>query len=256
MAVLKDAGLDSDAKSFVMVLQAPGYDSVAGALAARAEHSWLSSRDPVDRRELWRAAGRVAAGLAVLHSQDILHRDVGAAALLYLPDEPAESIRLGGFEWSVRLGRPLDADPPVSWSSPPERLAGDTAAWRPDDDWFGFGMLCARLVLNLERYANNAPTERYARVVQAIEAARTTLTEPERALLLRLIDPEPLERMTRPHDVQLSIRGIVALLAAPPAARADDRPFTLIVDPKQARLYDYLLERGLREHLGLVISSE
>ncbi|SDJ12915.1 Protein kinase domain-containing protein [Actinokineospora alba] len=251
LAVLKDAGLDRDAKSFVMVLQATGYDSVADALAARAEHGWLSSHNPADRRELWRAAGRVAAGLAVLHSQDVLHRDVGAAALLYLPDEPAESIRLGGFEWSVRLGRPLDADPPVSWSSPPERLAGDTAAWRPDDDWFGFGMLCARLVLNLERYANNAPTERYARVVKAIEAARTTLTEPERALLLRLIDPEPLERMTRPHDVQLSIRGIVALLAAPPAARADDRPFTLIVDPKQVRLYDYLLERGLREHLGL-----
>ncbi len=251
LAVLKDAGLDRDAKSFVMVLQAAGYDSVAEALAARAEHAWLSSRDPADRRELWRAAGRVAAGLAVLHSQDVLHRDVGAGALLYLPDEPTESIRLGGFEWSVRLGRPLDADPPVSWSSPPERLGGDTAAWRPDDDWFGFGMLCARLVLNLERYASNAPAERYARVVKAIEAAKTTLTEPERALLLRLIDPDPLERMTRPHDVQLSVRGIVALLAAPPAARADDRPFTLIVDPKQAGLYDYLLERGLREHLGL-----
>ncbi|MEV5721795.1 AAA domain-containing protein [Amycolatopsis mediterranei] len=187
----------------------------------------------------------------MLHSQDVLHRDVGAAALLYLPDEPAESIRLGGFEWSVRLGRPLDADPPVSWSSPPERIAGDTAAWRPDDDWFGFGMLCARLVLNLERLANNAPTERYNRVLKAIETATTTLTEPERALLLRLIDPEPLDRMTRPHDIQLSIRGIVALLAAPPATRADDRPFTLIVDPKQAQLYDYLLERGLREYLGL-----
>ncbi|UOX90350.1 AAA domain-containing protein [Amycolatopsis sp. FBCC-B4732] len=251
LAVLKDAGLDRDAKSFVMVLQAPGYDSVADALAARAEHVWLSSNDPADRRELWRAAGRVAAGLAVLHSQDVLHRDVGAAALLYLPDEPAESIRLGGFEWSVRLGRPLDADPPVSWSSPPERIAGDTAAWRPDDDWFGFGMLCARLVLNLERFANNAPTERYNRVVKAIETATTTLTEPERALLLRLIDSDPLERMTRPHDIQLSIRGIVALLAAPPAARADDRPFTLIVDPKQTQLYDYLLERGLRKHLGL-----
>ncbi|MEU4386235.1 AAA domain-containing protein [Promicromonospora sp. NPDC023805] len=251
LAVLKDAGLDRDAQCFVMVLHAPGYDSVADALAVRGEHGWLSSHNPADRRELWQAAGRVAAGLAVLHSQDVLHRDVGAEALLYLPDEPAKSIRLGGFEWSVRLGRPLDADPPVSWSSPPERLAGDTAAWRPDDDWFGFGMLCARLVLNLERYANNAPTERYTRVVKAIEAATTKLTEPERLLLLRLIDPDPLERMTRPHDVQLSIREIAALLAAPPAARADDQPFTLIVNPKQAQLYDYLLDRGLREHLGL-----
>ena len=100
-------------------------------------------------------------------------------------------------------------------------------------------------------YANNAPAERYARVLKAIETATTKLTEPERALLLRLIDPDPLERMTRPHDVQLAVRGIVALLAAPPTARADDRPFTLIVNPKNARLYDYLLERGLREHLGL-----
>lgn len=251
LVVLEDAGLDRDAKSFVMVLRAPGYDSVANALDTRAEHSWLSSRDPADRRELWRALARVAAGLAVLHSQHVLHRDVGAAALLYLPDEPTESVRLGGFEWSVRLGRPLDADPPVGWSSPPERLAGDTAAWRPDDDWFGFGMLCTRLVLNLERYANNAPTDRYNRVLKAIETARTTLTEPERALLMRLVDPDPLERMVRPHDVQLAVREIIALLAAPPAARSDDRPFTLIVNPKQVALYDYLLDRGLREHLGL-----
>ncbi len=251
LAVLKDAGLDRDAKSFVMVLEAAGYESIADALAARAEHSWLSSGDPADRRELWKAAGRVAAGLAVLHSQDVLHRDVGADALLYLPDEPTESIRLGGFEWSARLGRPLDADPPVGWSSPPERLEGDTAAWRPDDDWFGFGMLCARLVLNLERYAQNAPAERYARVRKTIETATTKLTVPERILLLRLIDPDPLERMTRPNDVQLAVREIVALLSAPPATRADDRPYTLIVNPKQAQLYDYLLERGLREHLGL-----
>lgn len=251
LAVLKDAGLDRDAKSFVMVLEAAGYESIADALTARAEHDWLSSGEPADRRELWQAAGRIAAGLAVLHSQDVLHRDVGADALLYQPDEPTESIRLGGFEWSARLGRPLDADPPVGWSSPPERLAGDTAAWRPDDDWFGFGMLCARMVLNLERYAHNAPPERYARVLKAIETATTKLTEPERNLLLRLIDPDPLERMTRPHDVQLAVRGIVALLSAPPTTRADERPYTLIVDPKQAQLYDYLLERGLREYLGL-----
>lgn len=251
LAVLKDAGLDRHAKCFVMVLQAAGYDSVSDALDSRADHRWLSTGDAADRCELWRAAGRVAAGLAVLHSQDVLHRDVGAEALLYLPDEPTSSIRLGGFEWSVRLGRPLDADPPVSWSSPPERLAGDSAAWRPDDDWFGFGMLCARLVLNVERYAHNAPADRYDRVVKAIQTATTKLTEPERALLLRLIDPDPLERMTRPHDVQLAVREVVALLAAPPAARVDNRPFTLIVDPKAARLYDYLLERGLREHLDL-----
>lgn len=251
LAVLKDAGLDREAKCFVMVLQAPGYENVEDALTGRVAQGWLLSRDPADRRELWRAAARVAAGLAVLHSQHILHRDVGAGALLYLPDEPADSMRLGGFEWSVRLGRPLNSDPPVGWSSPPERLDGDSTAWRPDDDWFGFGMLCARLVLKLERYANNSPADRYRRVIDAIKTATTTLTEPERVLLLRLIDADPLERMTRPHDVQLAVRAIVVLLSTPPAARADERPFTLIVNPKDPALYDYLLDRGMREHLGL-----
>jgi len=43
--VLRDAGVDRDARCFVMALEAPGYEILAGALTRRAEVSWLAPRD-------------------------------------------------------------------------------------------------------------------------------------------------------------------------------------------------------------------
>jgi hypothetical protein len=94
----------------------------------------------------------------------------------YLPDRGCWS----GANGSVRLGRPLEADPPLGWSTPPERASQSSSAWRPDDDWFGFGMMCARLLLDSERYAKNAPDERYVRVLRAVDAATRQLTEGSR----------------------------------------------------------------------------
>lgn len=255
LAVLKDAGLDRDAQCFVMVLEAPGYDNLGAALTARSEHAWMSLREARNRRDLWRAAARVAAGLSLLHVQQVLHRDVGADALLFSVDEGADSIRLGGFEWSVRLGRPVDADPPVGWSSPPERVGSEVDVWRPDDDWFGFGMLCARLMIDVENYGKNAPADRHERVLRAVQGATLALIESERSLIARLIATDPLERMTRPQDVQDAIRDIVRLLSAPPTTREDTRPYTLVVNPRSTPLTDYLLDNGLRAHLGLDIGD-
>lgn len=221
LAVLKDAGLDRGAKCFAMVIEAPGYETLGAALAGRGAHPWLSPTDSADRSALWRAAGRIAAGLAVLHSQQVLHRDVGADAVLVSPAEGPESLRLADFEWSVRLGRTLDADPPVGWASPPERVGGDADVWRPDDDWFGFGMLCARMMLDVEKHAENAPADRHGRVLKAVEGAAKALTQPERTLIARLIAVDPLERVTRAHDVADAVREIERLLAAPPSRRQD-----------------------------------
>jgi hypothetical protein len=176
LVVLRDAGLDRDSRCFVMVLDAPGYEPLASALARRDQYDWLSNRDVASRRELWRALLRIASGLQLLHERQVLHRDVGVDALLFSDEEGVESLRLGGFEWSVRLGTPLGADPPQGWSTPPERAALPSTAWRPDDDWFGFGMLCARLLLDLERYGTNSPALRHERVLGAVRTATTKLT--------------------------------------------------------------------------------
>lgn len=251
LVVLKDAGLDREARAFVMVLEAPGYEPLTAALAQPSAYAWLGQRDATSRRDLWAALGGLAGGLALLHEQQVLHRDVSVEAVVLNPDEGAASLRLGGFEWSVRLGRPMDADPPVGWSAPPERGAGDAAAWRPDDDWFGFGMLCARLMLDVESYGPNPPRQRHERVLKAVAGATLVLTELERSLLNRLLAPDPLERLTRADEVLDGIRGVASALAAPATRREDSRPFTLVVNPNNQGIADYLVDNGLKEYLGL-----
>lgn len=249
--VLKDAGVDRDAQCFVMVLEAPGHANIATALTERHRHPWLASRDARGRRDIWIAIERVASGLALLHEQQVLHRDVGAESLVFDDGGGPDSVRLGGFEWSVRLGRPLDADPPTGWPSPPERSEDEQQAWRPDDDWFGFGILCARLLLDVEHHVAHEPRTRHQLVLGAITKASKALTETERLLLFRLIAADPLERMTRAYDVLDAVRQIIRQLSSPDAERQDGRPFTLVVNPRNIALIDYLLEGGLGEHLAL-----
>lgn len=141
---------------------------LAEALSRRARYPWLSNSDATARRELWCALERIAIGLDLLHERQVLHRDVGVGALFFADEEGSESLRLGGFEWSVRLGRPLGDDPPEGWSTPPERMTQASAVWRPDDDWFGFGMLCARLLLDVERFSGNPLIVRHNRVLDAV----------------------------------------------------------------------------------------
>lgn len=251
LVVLKDAGLDREARAFVMVLEAPGYEPLATAIKNPGTYPWLRLREASFRRDLWVALAALAGGLALLHEQQVLHRDVSVEAVVLNPDEGAASLRLGGFEWSVRLGRPVDAVPPLAWAEPPERGAGEAAAWRPDDDWFGFGMLCARLMLDVESYGANPPVQRHKQVLKAVSKATLLLTENERYLLLRLLAADPLERMTRADDVLDCIRSVTSILGAPPTLREDPRPYTLVINPKSQPLADFLLDNGLREHLKL-----
>jgi serine/threonine protein kinase len=251
LVVMRDAGLDRNARCFAMVLEAPGYVPLSEALSRRAHYPWLSNSGVSARRELWSALERIAAGLDLLHERQVLHRDVGVQALFFSEEEGSESLRLGGFEWSVRLGRPLGADPPVGWSTPPERATQSASAWRPDDDWFGFGMLCARLLLDVERFASNLPIERYNRVLNAVTSATRQLTEGERDLISHLIASDPLERLMRAEEVKTQIREILRVLSIPAVDRTETRPYTVVVNLRSSVFVDYLLDEGLREHLGL-----
>lgn len=111
LVVLKDAGLDREHHCFVMVLEAPGYERVATALRRRARYPWLSNRGTAAREQLWNGLRRVATGLNLLHERQVLHRGVDLDSLFFDEDLGAESLRLGGFEWSVKLGRPVGTQP-------------------------------------------------------------------------------------------------------------------------------------------------
>jgi hypothetical protein len=251
LAVLKDAGLDREHHCFVMVLEAEGYDRMTEALHDRARHRWLANRDAANRSRLWDGIGRIATGLRLLHERQVLHRGVDVDSLYFDDALGPESFRLGGFEWSVKLGRPVGSQPPAGWPEPPERFAGRVNAWSQDDDWFAFGMLCARIFLNLEAYAANPPRERYDRVLKDIEKSVRELTEAERKLLLDLVAEDPLERLTSPYDIIGRIQEIAQDLSRPPRTQPDDVQYIVSLDLKGHRLLDELLANGLRDYMDL-----
>lgn len=112
--VIRDAGLDRTANCFVMVLEAErsgGYERLSVALRNRKAYPWLRMADLSARRGMWRALGKIAAGIALLHEQNTLHRNIEAERVYFSPDTDVESFRLGGFEWSVRLGLPATGSP-------------------------------------------------------------------------------------------------------------------------------------------------
>ncbi|MFF7985988.1 AAA domain-containing protein [Streptomyces sp. NPDC007901] len=249
--VLKDAGLDREHHCFVMVLEAPGYERVSEALRKRGRYSWLSNRGTAAREQTWAGLLRVATGLHLLHERHVLHRGVDVDSLFFAEDLGPESLRLGGFEWSVKLGRPVGSPPPDGWPLPPERTTSGTTTWHQDDDWFAFGILCARLLLDLERFSTNPPNERHARVLKVVETSVHELTESERKLLLDLVADAPLERLTAPYDIINRIQDIMRSLANPLRTQQENVQYIVTLDLRRPEFIDYLMSNGLREHLGL-----
>jgi serine/threonine protein kinase len=249
--VLRDAGVDRDAHCFVMVLEAPGYESLSAALSQRAEVAWLSPRDAQARHMLWTGLQRLASGIRLLHEQYILHRDVRAETVFFNSQLGATSLRLGGFEWSVRLATPDTKAPPPGWSSPPEFFGAAAFGYRPETDWYGFGMLAIRALLNVESYATNEPVERHRRVLTELERSGGRLSDLERAFLLRLIAAEPRERITRGYEILVAIQDILRALEHGAEPRADSRPLVVVINP---RTNQDLVERALE--LGFVPNPE
>jgi hypothetical protein len=112
--VLRDPRLDREVRCFVMVAESvpsAGYTPLAEALRHRDRHGWLSNGGTEDRWNLWQGLKRIADGLQLLHDQNTLHRNLGVEGIFFNPQEGADSLRLGGFEWSIRLGQPVPGAP-------------------------------------------------------------------------------------------------------------------------------------------------
>jgi len=242
--VLRDAGVDKDAHCFVMVLHAPGYESLADTLGRRGESPWLESKDPIVRRDLWLASQRLASGIRLLHEQNVLHRDVRPETVFFSAQLGPQSLRLGGFEWSVRLGTADTKAPPPSWSSPPEFFGATAYGYRPETDWYGFGMLAVRLFVNVESYGSSQPVERHRRVVAELERSGGRLSDLERSLLLRLIAPDRRERLARGYEVLTAIQDILTALEYGAGSAQDQRPLVLVVNPSNQDLLERALDLG------------
>ncbi|WP_432075168.1 AAA domain-containing protein [Streptomyces wuyuanensis] len=247
---LQDVGIDHEHRCFVMVFKAEGLNTLASLLADRPRHDWLSGRT-TGRRELWQMLGRIAQGLSLLHEQQVVHRCVAAESVFLDPGEGPESCRLGGFEWSVRLGRPAGAQlSRVGWETTPEALGGSTA-FGPDVDWFAFGMLVARCMMQIEHLGSDPnPLARYRHVLDRLAKAKKSLTPLEHDFIGRLIAEDPAIRPRHGTDITTTIREIVQVLQRSQAG-TDASAQIVVINPHSRRLQETCMERGLRAAMNL-----
>lgn len=254
---LQDVGIDHEARCFVMVFETQGLRTLASVLAGdRSDHIWLSGQQAA-RRQLWQMLSTMADGLSLLHEQQVVHRCVSPECVFLDPNEGPESCRLGGFEWSIRLGRPAAAQAArVGWETPPETLMGSTA-FGPDADWYAFGMLAARCMLAIEHLAAQSvgPMERYRFVLSHLAKAKTKLTPLEYDLISHLIEEDPSLRYRHGSDIVTAIREVLRTLQQGVLGDEAAARHIVLIDPHKKSLVDTCMERGLRELLKLEIGD-
>jgi serine/threonine protein kinase len=243
LVVIRDARVDRELGAFVMALKGRGYDSLSEALRVRSQLPWFSTKDLSNRRLMWEGILRLARGLNLLHEQRVIHRNIAAENVFLSIDEGPETFRLGGFEWSIRLGVPAKKKPPENWSAPPEFFDQRAVAYSPETDWFSFGMLLARCLLKVEPHAQKSPHSRFTSVLEELDRATAKeLSDLEKLLLRRLIFPDPIERLFRFSEIERTISEIIELLDQHRDVGKEHRALILVVDPAKQNLVDKCLE--------------
>jgi serine/threonine protein kinase len=254
---LHNVGIDHQVRHFVMVFKTEGLDALSSVLSKdRSAFTWLSGQ-PRARRELWQMLGNIADGLDLLHEQQVVHRCVSPDSVFLEPGEGPESCRLGGFEWSVRLGQPAVGQASrKGWETPPEQLIG--SGFGPDGDWYAFGILVARCLLPIEHLdqgnkIQSAGThkERYRQTHIHLDKARGRLLPIESDLIRGLINEDPALRYRHHSEIAAHIKEIIRELQQTTPGDGAASRHLVIIDPRDHRLVDACLERGLREELDL-----
>lgn len=241
---IRDAGVDREARAFVMVLEGNGYDTLAESLHNRAGTPWLTTRESSVRSELWHGLLSLVDGLMLLHEQRVLHRNIRPETVFLDARQGPSTFRLGGFEWSLRLGVPAGKEPPRGWSSPPEFFENSAAAYRPETDWFAIGILIARCMLNVEAHRTKPPIERHIALLGEIHNARAKdLGDLEKHLVRQLILQDPTERLTKGHTIRQTIIDIINGLGTG-GSHHDERPLILAIDPNNASVLEQALAQG------------
>ena len=213
LVVLRDAGLDKQSRCFVMVLSAPGFEPLTAVLRNRARYDWLRDmRQREVRVPLWRAVRELAQGLGQLHQQQMLHRALSSDCVLLDPAVGPESMRLGGFEWTVKVGQ---SNPAAQGSVPsvPESSTPSNTPHTFESDWYQFGHLAAQILAGAEANSDNDPSQHSVVVAKVREGSK--LTELEQEFLSTLLELKPELRLSRPSEILSGIDEIISRLDQP-----------------------------------------
>ena len=156
---LEHASIDRSHQCFAMVMKSEGggFHRLSDALANRQQQEWLmlgSFKQADARARLWKALYRLAKGIEALHCQHIIHRNLSAESIFFDRTAGPETLRLGGFEWSLRLGFSAGSAETIGLkSSTPPEVAEGHEGYSFDGDWYSFGILIARCFFPLEHLA-------------------------------------------------------------------------------------------------------
>jgi serine/threonine protein kinase len=246
--VMRDAGIDHDNQAYVMVLEGRGYETLDTTLEHRGDYKWLrrdNLRDKRVRELMWKGLRRVAAGIKLLHSQQVIHGRISAENIYLNPDQGPDSWRLGGFEWSVRLGGVATAGSHgTNWAIPPDQADEYTSNYTFDANWYAFGMLAARCFYMVEGFRNEGPDELNRLVFEEVTSSAEPLSDIERDLVLRLIAPLPSDRLSYGNDILILIDDIIKGLTTGSIAKIDDRPLVVVFNPARVDYYTAAREAG------------
>jgi DNA polymerase III delta prime subunit len=214
LIVLRDAGIDKQARRFVMVLSGPGFETLSSVLQNRTRYDWLRDMRQVEVRVgLWRALRELAQGLGQLHQQQMLHRALCADSILLDSILGPESMRLGGFEWTVRVGQSTISAPQGLVLPAPEADDNTKHAHTFESDWYQFGRVAAHIFAGVEPGIGKTP-EAHSTVSSKVREA-SKLSELEREFLCALLEPKPELRLSREYEIIRSIDEIIARLDQP-----------------------------------------
>lgn len=212
LVVLRDAGVDRQNRCFVMVLSAPGFETLDNVLASRTRYDWLRDmRQTEVRVPLWRALRELAQALAQLHQQQMLHRSLSASCILLDPAVGPETMRLGGFEWTVKVGQGDVAHSPVLFA--PESSSPTQQPHTFESDWYQFGLLAAQLLAGADASATNDVRQHSAVIAKVRDA--TKLTELEQEFLSTLLEVKPELRLSRGPEILSGIDEVIGRLDQP-----------------------------------------
>ncbi len=250
---LEHASIDRSQQCFVMVMKSEGggFHRLSDALADRQQHDWLmlgSLKQADARARLWKALYRLAKGMEALHRQHIIHRNLSAESIFFDRTAGPETLRLGGFEWSLRLGFSVGPAEAVGliWSTPPEVAEGHEG-YSFDADWYSFGILLARCFFPLEHLAGFQPAVLGREVRAAVNRnEKGALTGLERDLILRLVAEIPTDRLRYSREIVFLLQRIHKNLAAGAISDRDDQPLILVFSPAKDEVVQAAREAGFQ----------
>jgi hypothetical protein len=124
------------------IVHEPGPTPLAGKLQSAPKRYWLRSLEiPTNRIVLWKNFIRLSKALGILHSRGLLHGRIDDYAV-FTEGLAEPDFRLGGFEWSLVLGEPMPAEPPLQ--SARGRLESLTYSYA--HDWRALASMFAKLL--------------------------------------------------------------------------------------------------------------